>query len=481
MNRYFLIPVILSLAASVQAEAVPDPNRGLYAIWVRSVDTGHLPFLKGGQAVVQWKEIQPEEGRYDFSKLRAQLEELDRLGRVTTVQLNANQHPEFLFNKVPHHPEALGIEQDKKGTLQYWHPDYIKAYTDLIVAFAREVKSSPYRSRVIGIRFNYNAIGTEWMVVKPDKRDPAQWIAPAGVTPAPAWTEEIATAYRHTIQEAYLKNFSPELRVFMRSGLPGYNTPDQDSLRLVGKGELGIFTTGSEIEPRTPSMLDRNVTMFEAFCRPGKTVCYAESKADALGQHGGLKDSRWCSPPQYNYWRLLADLNLGFSMLGVYGADLENAGNPEYRAAFDFAARYAGYHASPSVAPGAWVALREGSLLQKGDYSFLMRRLPGAVMKPEEKIGPDDQRFGAWALTLPKGAEAKFALDPAFARSLKKATVRVTYLDRGAGTFALLGHRTKLTGSERWKTAEFVVTQPSAEFAITADTDLTLHMIEISR
>ena len=289
MNRSLLLLFILGLAAAAQAETVPDPNRGLYAIWSSSIDTSHMPFLVGGQAVVQWKDIESEEGRYDFSKLHAQLKELDQLGRVTTVQLNANDHPDFLYGHVPHHREALN-RQDRKGTLQYWHPYYIKTYTDLIAAFAREIKSSPYRSRVIGVRFNYNAIGTEFMIVPPDKRDPSQWITPPGVTPAPAWTEEIATAYRHTIQEAYLKNFSPEIRVFMRSGLPGYSTPDEDSLRLVGKGELGVFTTGSEIEPKIPSMYDRYVKMFLGFCRPGKTVCYAESIADATGRHGGQKD-----------------------------------------------------------------------------------------------------------------------------------------------------------------------------------------------
>jgi hypothetical protein len=465
----------------VWGEVVPDPNRGLYAIWTRPEISDQLTFLKGGQMVVQWREVEPEEGRYDFSKVRSQLEALHKLGRVTTVQLNANQHPVYLFDKVPLHPEALGIEQDRKGTLQYWHPFYIKAYTDLIAAFAKEVKSSPYRSSVMGVRFNYNAIGTEWMLVKPDKRDPAQWKTPPGVTPAPAWTEEIATAYRRTIQEAYLKSFSPDFRIFLRSGLPGYNKPDEDSVRLAGTGKLGIFTTGSEIEPRTPNMLDRYTGMFLVFCRSGKTVCYAESMADATGRHGSLQDPRWCSPEQYNYWRLLSDLNLGFSMMGVYGGDLQHAAEPEYGAAFEFAARYAGYHASPSVSPGAWVALREGDLLLKGDYTFLMRRLPGAEMKPEKKIGPDKQRFGAWALTLPKGSTVKFALDPVFARSLRKATVRVTYLDRGEGTFTILGHATRLTGTAIWKSTEFSLAQPPAEFGLTADTDVTLHMVEVAR
>jgi hypothetical protein len=45
----------------------------------------------------------------------------------------------------------------------------------------------------------------------------------------------------------------------------------------------------------------------------------------------------------------------------------------------------------------------------------------------------------------------------------------------------VLGHETKLTGSARWKTAEFDVPQPPAELAITSDTDLTLHMVEVAR
>jgi hypothetical protein len=45
----------------------------------------------------------------------------------------------------------------------------------------------------------------------------------------------------------------------------------------------------------------------------------------------------------------------------------------------------------------------------------------------------------------------------------------------------VLGHQTRLTGSERWKTAEFDVNQPPAEFALTTETDLTLHMVEVAR
>jgi hypothetical protein len=216
--------------------------------------------------------------------------------------------------------------------------------------------------------------------------------------------------------------------------------------------------------------------------------------ADATGKHGPLQDPRWCPPAQYNYWRLLSDLNLGFSMIGVYGADLSRAEEPEFRAAFDFAARYAGTHASPSLAPGAWVALREGGLRFKGDYTFLMSRENNTPMKGEQKVGPDDQRYGAWACTLPSGGAARFNLDVDLARSLEggKVLLRVTYLDRDAGRFAVSASGAKfaqaLGGSGRWKTAEFVIHHAAfaagdkaAPIVLDAEDDLTLHMIEVAR
>jgi hypothetical protein len=508
MNRFFPI-VLFSLltwpSVAAGAEAVPDPNRGLYAIWTKPGVGDDLAFIKGGQVLLQWRWVQPAEDRYDFSLLHRQLEKVARQGRVTTVQLNANELPAFLFEKVPHTRTRPMRVQDNRGTLQYWHPAYVKAYTDLIARFAREVKSSPYSSSVIGVRLSYDAIGTEWMIILPEDRDLKQWVVPAGVTPAPEWNEEIAAAYRRTVQEAYIHNFGPDLRVFLRSGVATYPTPDLQSIETAekGQGKLGFFTTAAEMEPRGANMVARYKDVFLRFCRSGKLVCYSEPLSaaggegvatDGTGRVGRHREPRWCTAAQWNYWRILSDLNAGFSMIALYGPDIENAGQAEYRDAFAFAGRYAGYHASPSVSPGAWVALREGSLQLKGDYSFLMRRLDGPAMKAEQKIGPDDQRFGAWALTLAKGSPANFALDPAFARSLagKKATVRVTYLDRNAGTFTVLASgqkfQTSLGDSGRWKAAEFPLDRAAfaadgagAHLSVESDSSLTLHMLEVAR
>jgi hypothetical protein len=485
--------LLLGTPSLAPGEAIPEPARGLYAIWTRPEISDPLPLLKGEQVRLQWRDVQPEAGRYDFGSLHQQLARVARLGRFTTVQLNANRHPDFLFGLVPTHSATLKRGETDR-MLQYWHPAYINAYTELIGAFAREVKASPHRSCVIGVRLNYNAIGTEFLIVRPEERDQAQWTAPAGTALAPAWTEEIAADYRRLIVETFRREFNPEIRVLLRTGNPQYPGPDPEIARILGTGNVGVFTTASEIEPRLPTWFQGDRPIFLDYCRSGKVVGYAESMADATGKHGPMQDPRWCPPAQYNYWRLLSDLNLGFSMIGVYGADLARAGEPEFRAAFEFAARYAGTHASPSLAPGGWVALREGGLRYKGDYTFLMNRQDGAALKAEQKVGPDDQRYGAWACTLPSGRAARFTLDADLARSLAggSAVLRVVYLDRGAGRFTVTASGTTfeqaLGGSGRWKTAEFAIDRAAfaanaggASVVIEAESDLTLHMIEVAR
>ncbi len=487
-----LFSALLLAPLVAPAEPAPDPQRGLYAIWAQDTQAAGLPFLKGGQVHVQWAEVEPVEGRYDFSSLDEQLAAVRKRGWAATVQLNGNRHPAFLFQKVPHTPQKLSKQVgDAAGTLAYWHPTYIQAYTKLIAAYAQHLKQSPQRAAILGVRMNFNALGTEHLEVPQADRDPARWVVPAGVAAGPVWTRASARDYQQRIVNEFIRQFTPEIRVFARNNVFGREEADPAWSRLLETGRLALFHTSSEMEPRPHG--GGQYQTFIRYCRSGQTTAYAESWADAWGRHGGMTDPRWCGPEQWNYWRLLLDLHCGVSFIAIYGADLAHAAHPEFRAAFDFAALYAGYHASPGVAPGAWVALREGHTLP-GDYSFLMRRLPGDELPPLEKVGPGEQRFGAWARHLRKGGHAGFALDESFACSLagRAATVQVVYLDKGAGQFTTRcdgrEFSAALKDSGRWQTARFTLDkatlQPDASGAhitLTADTDIALHMIEVRR
>lgn len=451
-----LLMAAISLFA---AEPSRPPGAGLYAVWVNDARAAQidrlLPYLRGGQAVDNWNNVEPEPGRYDFSRLDQALLRLAARGRYCTIQVNANEHPDYLYQRVPllGKFEAGPRNANPRGHLMYWHPEYVAAYQRLLRAFAAHFIASPNRRWILGVRLNWNALSTEHMDVPPAFRPPGYSAATKAV-------------YQKTILATYLEAFAPPIRIFLRNGQADSVAP------LLDAGKLALFHTSSEAQPRSAGV-ERQYRAFLKWCRTGLTVAYAEPWADAEGNHGGKRDPRWCSPAQWNYWTILANLHCGVSYIAMYGADLARAGDPEFKAAFDFADRYAGFHASPSASPGAWVAFREGEYL-KGDYTFLMQRISGG--EPVQNAGPPEQRFGAWARRLKRGERMVLRPDAAFARSLAAAHLQITYLGgplRVAGTVLPAAH-------QRWVTR----TLPARSFdriEIEAPEGATLHMVELTR
>ena len=508
LTALLLAPLAAPLLTPPSALASPPIHRGLYAIWYERVpEVMELPYITGGQVVVQWGDLETAEGQYDFSQLTAKMQILHEQNKPFTVQVNGNIKPAWLFDHVPFLPEPLGVQvRDKRGTLMYWHPEFERAYLNFLRAYAAFLKQSPYRASLLGVRQNFNAIGTEHLQVPREKIPLSQWSVPSGASPGEAFTPALARAYQTRVLETFVKEFSPHTRVFVRNNI----TPDLSGQfeKDFNTGSLCWFHTSSEVEPRKGG-----IDQYQRFlddCRTGKTLAYAEPWASAWGHHGGKTDPRWCSPPQWNYWRLLCDLHCGVSFVACYGTDLEVALSGRYRggkaattdaavfkdefdAAFRFAAKYAGYHASPDSAPGAWVAFREGETLE-GDYTFLMQRLPDHT-REVKSVGPDDQRFGAWARLLPCDQTMQLVLDDRFAASLatQAAELRVTYLDSGTGTFDVQAagqtFHVQCSDSGRWKTVARELPRPvfpkndaSAHVSLHAlGADLIVHMVEVAR
>jgi hypothetical protein len=167
----------------------------------------------------------------------------------------------------------------------------------------------------------------------------------------------------------------------------------------------------------------------------------------------------------------------------VYGDLLAKGGSdPEYRAAFDFANRYAGHQWDAAHSPGAWVGLRLGSGRMAGNFTWFMTQLnpDGTSTALDSRsggsmIGPATQRWGRYARRIAGGTTRNamsFALGPAFRTGLGGAqtTLRVTYLDSGSGRFQVrwgTGTTQVATvaksGSGSWKTAAFTV--PGSAYA----------------
>lgn len=528
MKAKWLVLVWLGLAV-LPAHAQPRPaNSGLYAIWYREkYELLEVPYIVGGQIVVQWQDVEPDSGRYDFSPIGRELKKLRALGKRTTIQINGNLKPAWLFTQVPYHPEKLSVQvRDKQGTLMYWHPLYRDAYTNMLKAFAAFLAQSPDREVLIGIRLNFNAIGTEHFPVPKEAQNLSKWIVPPGAQLGPPWSTDEVAVYEKAVVDTFVGHLSPHAKIFVRNNVNAKIAEQYRSWFETGK--LGWFHTSSEAEPRSRG-LERQYQRFFDDCRSGKTVGYAEPWASAWGDHGKT-DHRSCSPPQWNYWRTLLDLHCGVSFLALYANDLAVAVTgsyhvnqnhydeekdrrgyqQEFEAAFRFAERYVGYHASPDTSPGAWVAFRENHVAQAtnvaseqdrqlssftGDYSFLMERLPDKTVGVHN-IGPENQRQGAWARMLPPTDKLELKLHPRFAASLKGGRVRVTYLDQAgdsASPFQFVAGQKQVTvtpqGTGRWQTAELVLPDgplsaapDSAHLKIVAGSKpVCLHLLEVTR
>ncbi|MHC4993572.1 MAG: beta-galactosidase [Planctomycetota bacterium] len=527
------IGTALCVALPLWVEATePDAKSGLYAIWYSSNPDKYLsqPYIKGGQIVLQWADVEVARGVYDFSRIDQLLTDFNRRGLFTTIQINGNTKPAWLFNETPYIEKKLSVQvRDPKGSLMFWHPTHREAYLNMLRALAVHLRASPDAETLLGLRMNLNSIGTEHHYIEPEDRSLDRWIVPDGVDPTELvpWSRERADEYIAAVMDTYVDEFRGVARIFVRNGIP--DELEAKYRDLFEDGTLSWFHTSSEAEPRA-TFAERKYQRFVRDCRSGKTTAYAEPWASTWGHHGGQTDDRWCSPPQWGYWRLLFDLHCGVSYIALYSTDMRvavegayssvdvdyrqpgGAYQREFNAAFGFAAKYVGHHASPETAPGAWVAFRENHTVRaangipearrklslfNGDYRFLMERLPGDASYGEGvvNVGPDKQRFGAWARVLPAGQSMRLKLDDAFVESLRDQASRIhlTYLDEGQGACRLVAGKLAMDvqchGSDRWQTASMDIppgelTPNNADVHIrltTSGSPIHLHMVEVER
>ncbi len=412
-----------------------------------------LPYIRGGMINMQWRDLDKGNGQYDFSRLDERLKLFHDHCLFSSIQINGNRRPSWLFEKIPYNPAIWETQtKDTQGTLMYWHPNYIKAYFDLLDALRGYLETSPYINNVLGIRLNFNAVGTEQLVIPVEHVPLTNWIVPEGVKSVEEWTPQIILDYKALVLETYVEKFSHILLIFIRN-----NVEEELRARYIKdfeNGKFGWFHTSSEMEPRSKRESEYKYLTFMEYCRSGKAIGYTQAFANAWGVHGVKKDPRWCSPQQWAYWRLLSDLNMGIScivinkkdlMIATRGYDLDNDSvnlelQKEFEAAMKFAARYVGQHVEPTKALGAFVAFRqrepENGILPHAelneDYTFLALRLPDET-KGVTRIGPDSQRFGAWARKVEEKQSIRIALHPELVESMMgtKTLLRVYYLNVG--------------------------------------------------
>lgn len=539
MARFRTYFFVVAAVVAASLSSAREPNAGIYGVWVNKDALLDQPYMAGTQVVVQWRDVEPNaEGSYVWTKMDNDMASFVGRGLSVTIQINGNRKPDWLFDVCPYNPDVWSDQVSDSGTLMYWHPTHKRAYLNMIAAFAAHLRASALRTHVVGVRMNYNCIGTEPTNIPANRQDQADgWIKPPGCPDWGQWpwTGAIGSNYVTDVMTTYEAEFKkePRMRVMCRTG-------SHDKLLTLfptsfNAGDLGWFTTAAEGSPRE-DWCNTQYGMFQNDCLTGETLGYTESWGDSWGHHNGLSEDYYTitdaikyrmSPPQENYWRILWDLSVGVSCIAVYGRDLEIAYTgffptnlalepspfpyrtgdcsayykDDFLAAFQFGAKYAGYHADPAGSPGAWIAFRYGqyNTTSDGDFKFHLSRVtPDNTTYPQPygtTVGSFDDRFGAHARFLPASQSMNLVLNSAFLTSLsaQEAVITTTYLDEGTGTLAVIaGGETfsaTLGNTGQWKTLAGTVSgaalTPNGQgghIRLNATgQQVTLHMVEVTR
>jgi hypothetical protein len=464
-----------------------DPPPGIYEVWGNSSDVASLPYVHGGQVIVQWKDVETARGRFDWSSLGSQLAAYQKIGKPATVQVNADTKPAWLWNYIAYCGTTSGQEIP-----QYWDPLYLTIQQEMISSLATYLKGSGYAATIALVRGNPNAIGTELTLV------PSGYScrkATNGHIYGVAWSKTLMFAYYQSVMGLYRTNLAPSIHYALRAQTFTTSTAPLDWL---GTNDAWLMGTGSNIDPNpTRDIFD---ALSEDWARPGKTEAYWEP----------FQNTNANNLVSWNYWRILLELQKGVSYIAVYGKDIRNGSNPEWRAAFDFANRYAADSASPGQAPGAWVALKLGSGRLAGNFGWFMTQVAPETTSTavdsnngSNMIGPATQRFGRFARRIDAGTSKdtmEFRLDPAFKATLGGSTcdIGVIYLDWGTSQFRVRwgtgtadSATVTKTGTGRW--ARFDADVPCSTFAgglvnssditvaaLGSNNSATFHMVQVT-
>jgi len=485
-------------------DEIRDPNAGIYGIWYGNNEAVlSSEYLKGGQVILQWRDCETEEGKYNFNPLEKKLKNLAQRGLKAVVQINGNQKPDYLFKRNPYLPFKTEQVKDNLGSLMYWHPNHTKSYLDFISAYANYLKTSPYKNIIAGVRQNWNAFGTEHTRF-PGIEDikETDWIIPSGVE---YYKFEPTTEieYKRKIMTQFLDAFTPEITVFIRTNISDGLVTEYEDYFI--NGLAGWFHTGAGMEENQRFNQEHRYARFLKYCKTGMTVGFAESNAH-------IYDNRSPDLPfsnkQWYYWRVLSELHNGITYIGMrpYGFDKLEKGEAGFQEILEFVTRYVGYHAKPSISPGAWIALRGKGDNFEGDYTFLMNSLDNSALTDMRLVGDRNIPYGAWAQRLSSGGKIYLNINDAFyagknAGKAVTATIRIVYFDSGEGNWTInydsMDDPNKMAlqvtngDSKKWKTIEIPINDglfsnrcmTKADIVIeNVDAeDCILHMVEVER
>lgn len=471
------------------------------------------------QSVVKWEDIEPERGVFDWSRLDRDLELAETENRSLMIQVNMTA-PEWIFD----HVAAVGRVTDPAncaGDLapQYWDPLYVGFHYEMLEAYAAHIAMSPLRERVVGVRVQANAFGTEYIGFGSyivginegdDPLDHTTWQTPGGHYVEPTeLTAEVRKEYLEGIIQKHIELFHP-LGIYTAVRARWWSTSigiDDMDAYFIDYPLMMVLDTGAGLDAMNGG----------GYSSPRESrICAYHYTRHLVRDYGALlyweEADTHVAPivEQDIYWLALMRLDAGTTYVAVRGINSETYDQPGYEgtnAGLDFVNRYAGYLALPEESPGAWLALiRFDEMNACGiDHPaidnlgfFIEQNSSVSTSVPVQDIGnPGDHR--GWRARRLVG-DATFHFDSGFLASIDGYPLRieVTHLDQLGVSWRLLidesgalqpvGESVTSTTPGQWRTETFdideVTIDGSRDDQLSIDVlegEPVIHMLEVVR
>ena len=214
-----------------------------------------LPHFRGVQKIYTWREFEPEEGRYDFSALKADLELARKHDRQLVVQLTFKSFQKDV-RSVPDYLNGAhyggGVYRTVKGGFNpvLWNSHVADRFDALIVAFGREFDRDP----------NLEAVNLP--ETAPNAR--LDTSPQAGVEP---YTDQVYF-------EAIKRQMTTLRRAFPHTVVIQYtNFPTQLLSQMTDyEKEIGVGMGGPDVYPRADAVSDPKKGVYGLYAKLAGTV-----------------------------------------------------------------------------------------------------------------------------------------------------------------------------------------------------------------
>jgi hypothetical protein len=499
------------------------------------------PELRSVPLILKWDQLEPKPGKYAFDEeLGKPLKAAGGDGLYVTLMIWVGPScPEWIYEKgVPlvitdREVNALGQKTDGQKKYPYYlHPEYKKRFVGLIDAFGKYVNdlSPELRKRIVFVQSAEGSTGDG----QPYKGNPLE--AKYDIS------EDVWNDFRLETWKRY-QNAVPGIPILVNSDANGgreteWLLENMDVIAL----KHGMFSHGYHVSDNVERLAEFQALEAEAKKR-GKPVLTRGEMDGELFVMGWSKRNI----PQALYWSGLFATHCRLDIWNVPYQALKDEANWPALAFFN---RYAG-QTDPATAPAAFCALRDGldasdferfpadkfggapdkkkdvdrylniakaysrqgarmddpekatgggmvNRKRSGSNDVGWGILPGNYCRFLTQVNPgsgdvgrwnvDDSIYGRFARAFEHAigkVEMRFKLDEAFKATT--ATVRVTYFDKGRGSWSLLVDDKNILNVQNadsglWK-IETIKLSDAAELVLNYESgdDTVFHMLEVER